>query len=307
MTEPETGRGRWLSHVRSALHLEIDAVRHRELDLNPADLTRFTFPLLLRLVGVLAFGAVPLLVVRSGVEADDALVPLLGSVALTAVGTAVVTWLIATAVSGLVLVVFYRTSPAKASRLVVRTLVTSFERVSDVTARLATLALLAGVIALAIGLPARRDTGPAHSILDDLLAAQLGMLLAALGFAFLAETTRCAADVVDKQSLLLAWPWSLAIAWSSWLIATTIGPFETTRLLETLLNDWLPATVDGTPRAEVIADLLPASANWWAALAPLPLIAVIWTLEAHRHNAFAHLRGVVHASRAGEGPLRDAR
>ncbi|MDQ2636012.1 MAG: hypothetical protein M3Y83_03935, partial [Actinomycetota bacterium] len=163
------------------LRTEIDTVRHRKLDLNPADLTRFTFPLLLRLVGVLAFGTVPLLVIRSGVDADDVLVPLLGSVALTAVGTAVVTWVIATAVSGLVLVVFYRTSPAESSRLVIRTVVDSFERVSDITARLATLALLAGVVALAIGLPTRRDAELAHSVLDDLLAAQIGVLLAALG------------------------------------------------------------------------------------------------------------------------------
>lgn len=279
-----------LQHLRNVLRAEIDTVRNRKLDLNPADLTRFTFPLLLRLVGVLAFGAVPMLVIRSGVETDDVLVPLLGSVALTAVGTAVVTWLIATAVSGLVLVVFYRTGPAESSRLVVRTIVDSFERVSDTTARLATLALLAGVIALAIGLPTRRDAAVAHSVLDDLLAAQVGVLLAALGFAFLAETVRCAADVVDKQSLLLAWPWSLGIGWASWIIATTVGPFETTRLLETLLNDWLPATVNGTPRADVIAELLPAGANWWAAFAPLPVIAVIWALEAQRHNGFAQMR-----------------
>ncbi|MGE2725663.1 hypothetical protein [Mycolicibacterium pulveris] len=297
MTGSGEHRPRWLAHLRSVLRAEIDSVRDRQLDLNPADLTRFTFPLLLRLVGVLAFGAVPLLVIRSGVDTDDVLVPLLGSVALTAVGTAVVTWVIATAVSGLVLVVFYRTGPAESSRLVVRTVVDSFERVSDTTARLATLALLAGVIALAIGLPTRRDAAVAHSVLDDLLAAQIGVLLVALGFAFLAETVRCAADVVDKQSLLLAWPWSLGIAWASWIVATTVGPFETTRLLETLLDDWLPATVNGTPRADVIAELLPAGANWWAALAPLPVIALIWALEAQRHNGFAQMREFLTASR----------
>ncbi|ODQ92717.1 hypothetical protein [Mycolicibacterium holsaticum] len=297
MTGSRKGPSRWASHLRSVLRAEIDTVRHRKLDLNPADLTRFTFPLVLRLVGVLAFGAVPLLVIRSGVNTDDVVVPLLGSVALTAVGTAVVTWVIATAVSGLVLVVFYRTSPTESSRLVVRTVVDSFDRVSDTTARLATLALLAGVVALAIGLPTRRDADLAHSVLDDLLAAQIGVLLAALGFAFLAETVRCAADLVDKQSLLLAWPWALGIGWVSWVIATTLGPFETTRLLETLLNDWLPATVNGTPRAQVIADLLPAGANWWAALAPLPVIAVIWALEAQRHNGFAQLGQLIAAER----------
>ncbi|MGV0641779.1 hypothetical protein ABQE44_00065 [Mycolicibacterium sp. XJ2546] len=290
MTGNGRKRPRWLSHLRSVLRAEIDTVRHRQIDLNPADLTRFTFPLLLRVVSVLAFGAVPLLVIRTGVDTDDVLVPLLGSVALTAVGTAVVTWVVATAVSGLVLVVFYRTGPAESSRLVVRTIVDSFDRVADTTARLATLALLAGVVALAIGLPTRRDTERAYSVLDDLLAAQIGVLLTALGFAFLAETVRCSAEVVDKQSLLLAWPWSLGIGWASWIIATTVGPLETTRLLQTLLNDWLPATVNGRPRADVIAELLPAGVNWWAALAPLPVIAAIWVLEAQRHNGFAQLR-----------------
>ncbi|MGV0835560.1 hypothetical protein [Mycolicibacterium thermoresistibile] len=283
-------RPRWLSRGRSVLRAELHHVRHGDLDLNPADLTRFTFPLLLRLAGVLAFGAVPLIVVRSGVDTDDVLVSLLGSAALAAVCTAVVTWIVATAVSGLVLVVFYRTPPARASQLVTRTVVDSFERVSDTTARLATLALLAGLLALAIGLPVRRDDGAAHSVLDDLLAAQIGMLLAALGFAYLAETVRCSAGLVDKQALLLAWPWSLGITCVSWVAATNIGPFETTRLLTILLNEWLPSTVDGIDRAAVIAELVPAGANWWAALAPLPVIAVIWALEAQRHKGFAQMR-----------------
>lgn len=287
------------SRMRSVISAEIDAVGKRRLDLNPADLSRFSFPLVLRLVGVLAFGAVPLAVLRSGVDADDVVVPLLGSVALAAIGTAVVTWLVATAMSGLVLVVVYRTAPATSSRLVVRTVVDSFDRVSDTTARLATLALVAGVVALAIGLPTRRDDALAHSVIDDLLAAQFGMLLAALGFAYLAETVRCAAELVDKQSLMLAWPWSLGISWLSWIGVTTVGPLETTRLLSTLLNEWLPASVDGTPRADVIAELLPVGAHWWAALAPLPVIAAIWAVEAQRHNGFAQMRDHLQRERPG--------
>lgn len=281
-------RWRWLGHLRSVLSTEIDAVRNRRLDLNPADLTRFTFPLLLGLAGVLAFGAVPMVVVRSSVDTDDVLVPLLGSLALTGVGTAVMTWLIATVVSGLVLVVVYRTAPTTSSRLVFRTVVDSFDRVSDTAARLATLALVAGLVALAIGLPTRSDDDVAHPVIDDLLAAQIGVLLAALGIAYLAETVRCAAEVVDNQSLLLAWPWSLGIACISWIVATSVGPFQTSRLLAILLNEWLPATVNGMPRAEVIADLLPA--NWWAAIALLPVIVLVWALEARRHNGFAEMR-----------------
>ncbi|OBB44657.1 hypothetical protein [Mycobacterium sp. 852002-51961_SCH5331710] len=288
---------RWLSHVRSVLGTEIHAVRNRKLDLNPADLTRFTFPLMLGLAGVLAFGAVPLVVIRSSVSTDDVLVPLVGSLALTAVGTAVMTWLIAIVVSGLVLMVFYRTAPTTSSRLVIRTVVDSFDRVSDTAARLATLALVAGLVALAIGLPTRRDDEFAHPVIDDLLTAQIGVLLAALGVAYLAETVRCAAELVDRQSLLLAWPWSLGISCVSWVVATTIGPFETTRTLEVLLNEWLPATVNGTSRADVIADLLPASANWWAAVAPLPVITLIWILEARRDNGFVEIRELIRSER----------
>lgn len=288
---------RWLSHVRSVLSTEIHAVRNRKLDLNPADLTRFTFPLVLGLAGVVAFGAVPLIVIRSSVSTDDVLVPLLGSLALTAVGTAVMTWLIAIVVSGLVLVVVYRTAPATASRLVIRTVVDSFDRVSDTAARLATLALVAGLVALAIGLPTRPDDELAHPVVNDLLTAQIGVLLAALGVAYLAETVRCAAELVDRQSLLLAWPWSLGISCASWIIATSIGPFQTSRMLAVLLNEWLPAAVNGTPRTEVIADLLPASANWWAAFALLPMIAVVWALGAHRHDGFAAMRELLAGER----------
>ncbi|VEG38569.1 Uncharacterised protein [Mycolicibacterium flavescens] len=289
---------RWLSHVRSVLSTEIHAVRNRKLDLNPADLTRFTVPLVLGLAGAVAFGAVPLIVIRSSVSTDDVLVPLLGSLALTAVGTAVMTWLIAIVVSGLVLVVVYRTAPATASRLVIRTVVDSFDRVSDTAARLATLALVAGLIALAIGLPTRPDDELAHPVVNDLLTAQIGVLLAALGVAYLAETVRCAAELVDRQSLLLAWPWSLGISCASWIIATSVGPFQTSRMLAVLLNEWLPADVNGTPRAEVIADLLPAGANWWAAFALLPVIAVVWALGAHRHDGFAAMRELVEGDSA---------
>ncbi|MGV0787366.1 hypothetical protein ABQF33_10625 [Mycolicibacterium sp. XJ2] len=290
---------RWLSHVRSVLSTEIHAIRNRKLDLNPADLTRFTVPLVLGLAGAVAFGAVPLIVIRSSVSTDDVLVPLLGSLALTAVGTAVMTWLIAIVVSGLVLVVVYRTAPATASRLVIRTVVDSFDRVSDTAARLATLALVAGLIALAIGLPTRPDDELAHPVVNDLLTAQIGVLLAALGVAYLAETVRCAAELVDRQSLLLAWPWSLGISCVSWIIATSVGPFQTSRMLAVLLNEWLPATVNGTPRTEVIADLLPAGANWWAAFALLPVIAVVWALGAHRHDGFAMMRELVEGDSAG--------
>ena len=180
--------------------------------------------------------------------------------------------------------------PRASSQVVVRTLTESFERVSDATSHIMLLALVAGLVSLAIGLPTRRGDELANSVLEDLLAAQVAVLLAALGFAFVAESIRCAADIVDDQSMMLAWPWSLIIACVSWMLATTIGPFETTRMLTILLNEWLPAMVDGTPRAEVIGALVPSGARWWAAFGPLPIIAAVWAFEAWRRDGFTHVR-----------------
>ncbi|OBJ70734.1 hypothetical protein A5643_10195 [Mycobacterium sp. 1274756.6] len=280
----------WWAQMRSVIRTEIADVRRGHWDLDPADLTRFTLPLLIRLLGVLAIGAVPLLVIRSSDATDDVLVPVLGSIALTLICTAVVAWLITIVFSGLVLVVVYRTPPHAASRLVIRTVIDAFRRISDLTALLVTLTLVAGVVALAIGLPSRRDSDAGYSLIDDLLAAQVGVLLAALALSYLAEAARCAAELVDYKSLLLAWPWSLGITCAAWVVATTTGPFQSTRLLGRLLADWLPGTVDGVPQRQVIDELLPAGAHWWAAFAAWPLIALIWAVEAHRHNGFQQMR-----------------
>ena len=272
------------------LSAEVAAIRRRDPDLDAGDITSFTFPLLVRAVGVLAVGLVPLIVIRNGGDTDALLVPLVGSLALAIICTAVVAWLVSIVISGLVVLVLYRTGPRASSQLVVRTLTESFERVSDATSHITLLALVAGLISLAIGLPTRRGDELANSVLDDLLTAQIAVLLAALGFAFVAESIRCAAGIVDDQSLMLAWPWALLIACLSWMVATIVGPFETTRMLTILLNEWLPAMVDGTPRAQVIADALPSSARWWAAFGPLPIIAAIWAFEAWRRDGFTHVR-----------------
>lgn len=281
---------RWLSHARSVLTSEVDEIRRGHLDLDPADLTRFTFPLLVRAVGVLAVGAVPLLVIRSSDETDEVLVPLLGSVALTMISTAVVAWAVAIVFSGLVLVVVYRTPPHAASRLVITSLMTAFRRISDSTTLLVLLALVAGVVALAIGLPSRRDREAAYSMVDDLLAAQIGVLLVALALAFMAEAIRGSAELVDYKSLLLAWPWALGICGVSWTLVATTGPFQSTRMLTRLLIDWLPGTVGGRPQEEVIAEVLPSAAHWWAGLAGWPIIILIWVIEAQRHNGFHQMR-----------------
>ena len=279
-----------LRGARAVLSAEVAAIRRRDPDLDAGDITTFTLPLLVRAVGVLAIGVVPLIVIRSGGKTDALLVPLVGSLALAIICTAVVAWLVSIVISGLVVMVLYRTGPRASSQLVVRTLTESFERVSDATSHITLLALVAGLISLAIGLPTRRSDELAFSVLDDLLTAQIAVLLAALGFAFVAESIRCAADIVDDQSLMLAWPWALLIACLSWMVATIVGPFETTRMLTILLTEWLPAMVDGTPRAQVIAEALPSGARWWAAFGPLPIIAAIWAFEAWRRDGFTHVR-----------------
>jgi hypothetical protein len=61
-------------------------------------------------------------------------------------------------------------------------------------------------------------------------------------------------------------------------------------MLSILLNGWLPPVVDGQPRAQFIAELLPTSARWWAAFGPLPAIAAIWAFEAWRYGGLVHIR-----------------
>lgn len=272
------------------LSAEIAAIRRREPDLDAGDITRFGTPLLLRAVGLLAIGLVPLLVVRGSADTDALLVPLVGSVALTAICTAAVSWLISIVISAVVVMVVYRTPPAASSGLVTRILSESFGRINDAASTITLVSLLAGLLSLAVGLPTRQGDELAHSVVDDLLAAQVGVLLAVLSFAFVAESIRSAADVVDDQSLLLAWPWALVIACLSWTVASTVGPFETTRMLAILLNEWLPATVDGHPRADVIRELVPPGARWWAALGPLPVIVAIWGLEVWRGEGLTYVR-----------------
>jgi len=279
-----------LQRVRSVLGAEFAAIRNRDPEVDAGDVTSFTMPLLLGLLGVLVIGIVPLVVVRSSARTDSLLVPLAGSLALAAVCTAVVAWLTAVVLSGVVVMVLYRTRPRAASRLVVHTLFTSFSRVEDATGRIALLAIVAGLLSVAIGLPNRYGQESATTVLDDLLAAQVACLVAALSIAFVAESIRCAADIVDDQSLLLAWPWALIIASLGWSLATVVGPFETTRMVSILLDGWLPPVVDGQPRAQLIAELLPSSARWWAAFGPLPIIAAIWGVEAWRHGGLKHMR-----------------
>jgi hypothetical protein len=280
-----------LRRARSVLSAELGAIRRRDPDLDAGELASFALPLLLGLLVIVAISVVPLVVISSSAETDALVVPLIGSFALAAICTAAVAWLTALVISGVVVMVLYRTGPSAVTRLVTRTALDSFARIEDNTGRIALLTVVAGLAALAFGLPMRDERAEqTTTVLDDLLAAQLACLIAALSVAFVAESIRCAADIVDDQSALLAWPWALLIASVGWSLATVVGPFETTRMITLLLNGWLPPVIDGQPRNQVIADLLPAGARWWAAFGPLPFIAAIWAFQAWRHDGFKHIR-----------------
>lgn len=276
--------------ARSVLKAELASIRQRDPDLDAGDITSFTVPLVVRAAGVAALGVIPLLVVRNGAAENSQLVPIIGSTALVLICAAVVAWLTSIVISAMVVMVLYRTRPAASSQLVVRILTDSFMRIDDSTSAFALMALLAGLVSLAFGLPTRSGDEQSNPVLDDLLAAQVGVLLAVLGVAFISEAVRSSVDIVDDQSLLMAWPWALLISCVSWVLATIAGPFEATRMLTILLNEWLPATVDGVSRSDLIAELVPPNARWWVALGPLPLIAAIWGYQAKRLGGFTQLR-----------------
>lgn len=275
------------------LRAEVASIRRHDPDVDAGEIAGFTLPLLLRVAGVGAIGVVPLLVVRNGSDDNAELVPILGSLALVLICAAVVSWLLSVVISGLVVMVLYQTRPTASSKLVTRILTESFMRVDDIVSALMLLALLAGLVSLAFGLPIRSGDEQANPVIDDLLTAQVGVFIVALGIMFISESIRSAADIVDDQSLLLAWPWALLIGCASWVLATVAGPFEATRMLTLLLHDWLPAYVDGTSRDEVIRGLVPPGARWWVAFGALPVITLIWAYQAWRHEGFGYLRGFV--------------
>jgi hypothetical protein len=191
---------------RSVLNAELASIRRSDPDVDAGDITLFTLPLVVRAAGIAVIGVVPLLVVRNGAVENSQLVPIIGSTALVSICAAVVDWLTAIVISGLIVMILYRTRPTSSSQLVARILTDSFMRIDDSTSALALVALLAGLVSLAFGLPTRSSDELSNPVLEDLLAAQVGVLLAVLGIAFIGESIRSSADIVDDQSLLLAWP-----------------------------------------------------------------------------------------------------
>lgn len=279
-----------LKRAKAVLAVELAAIRRQDPDFDAVGLGRFGAPLLLRLAAVLALGVVPLIVIRMGDDADDLLVPVVGSLALAVVCTAVVTWLLSVVLSGVVIMIIYRQRPALMSDKVVDVATESFGRISSFTSDATLVTLVAGLLALAIGLPTRSGDALEHSVIEDLLTAQVACLLVLLAFGFLAEAIRAAADIVDDQSILLAWPWALVISTLGVVLASVAGPFEITAIVTRLLAEWLPADVNGRPRAEVIAEIVPQHARRMVLIAAFPVMLAVWTWQVVRCGGLESLR-----------------
>lgn len=272
------------------LAAEVASIRSSDPDLDARDITSFTVPLIARAAVVAALGVVPLLVVRNGAAENSQLVPIIGSTALVIICAAVVAWLTSIVISGLVVMILYRTRPAASSHLVVRILTDSFMRIDDSTSALALLALLAGLISLAFGLPTRSGDEQSNPVLDDLLAAQVGVLLAVLGVAFISEAVRSSADIVDDQSLLLAWPWALLISCLSWVLATIAGPFRS----DPHADDPAERMATGHPRRSAALPTRGGIGSGERTLVggvrSLTRIGAIWAYQAKRLGGFTQLR-----------------
>src|SRR5262245_50935653 len=119
--------------ARSVLTAELASIRRSDPDVDAGDITLFTLPLVVRAAGVAVIGVVPLLVVRNGAAENSQLVPIIGSTALVIICAAVVAWLIAIVISGLIVMILYRTRPAASSQLVARILTDSFMSIEDST------------------------------------------------------------------------------------------------------------------------------------------------------------------------------
>ena len=285
--------------LRAALRREADTIRARDPDVDAGDIGAFATPLVVRLALLALVGLVPLLGIRMA-DVGDATVfgPLLASAALAAISATAVAWLIAILLAGLVVLVVYREAPARASRNVSKATRASFERISGFTSTLTLVSLIAGLVALSFGLPSRRSSDLETSVLDDLLAAQLGVLLVVLAMGFVVEGQRAAADILDSESRLLAWPFALLLTVAALFVATAVGPFEPTALIAKLLTEWLPAEVDGVPRAQVVREAVPRDLRLWVAVAIVPVAVVVWVLTTRALGVLPRLRASIRAAGA---------
>ncbi|GAB2450641.1 hypothetical protein [Xylanimonas ulmi] len=288
------GAHHWTGDLRAALRREVATIRARDPEVDAADLGAFASPLLVRLTLMALFGLVPLLGIRMADDRDATVFgPLLASAALAAISATAVAWLVAILLAGILVLVMYREAPRRASRSVSHAARQSFERISTFTSTLTLVSLIAGLVALSFGLPTRRASDLETSVLEDLLAAQLGVLLVVLAVGFVVEAERAAADVLDDESRIFAWPISLALTIVALFVATSAGPFEPTALIAKLLTEWLPADVGGTPRAVAVREAVPSHLRGWVAVVIVPFAVVVWLATTRTLGVLPRLRADV--------------
>ena len=296
----ESDRTRWGSGLRQLTAAEWHVIRGRDPDLDAVEISEFSGPLLAGGLVIATVGVLPLVGTRLSDSADSLFGPLIGSFALAAVCTTTVAWLLSALISGLVVLIVYDVGPKVASAATEGAMRGSFARIEGAASSVTLVALISGLISLAIGLPSMASSDDESSVIEELLSAQVACLLLVLMLGFTVESIRTAAEILGSQVRVIGWLGSLAIVLTSFYIASSAGPFAPVKLTRNILEAWLPAEVDGVSRAQVISDVMPNNSYLWSMLIIAPFVIIMWFATAWRLGAIRNLRAAVRAA-AGQG------
>lgn len=298
-------RTRWGSGLRQLAAAEWQVIRGRDPDLDPVEISEFSGPLLAGGVVIAVVGVLPLVGTRLSDTSDSLFGPLIGSFALAAVCTTAVAWVLSALVAGFVVLIVYDASPKVASAATEAAVRGSFGRIEGAASSVTLVALISGLISLAIGLPNLTSSDDESSVIEELLSAQVACLLLVLMLGFTVESVRILAEILGSQVRVIGWLGSLVIVLVTFYLASTAGPFSPVKLTRNILEAWLPADVDGVPRAQVVADVLPAQSYLWTMLAIAPFVIVTWFVTAWRLGALRSLRTEVRVAAGQEKPTTD--
>lgn len=296
----ESDRTRWGSGLRQLTAAEWHVIRGRDPDLDAVEISEFSGPLLAGGLVIAIVGVLPLVGTRLSDSADSLFGPLIGSFALAAVCTTTVAWLLSALISGLVVLIVYDVGPKVASAATEGAMRGSFARIEGAASSVTLVALISGLISLAIGLPSMASSDDESSVIEELLSAQVACLLLVLMLGFTVESIRTAAEILGSQVRVIGWLGSLAIVLTSFYIASSAGPFAPVKLTRNILEAWLPAEVDGVSRAQVISDVMPNNSYLWSMLIIAPFVIIMWFATAWRLGAIRNLRAAVRVA-AGQG------
>ncbi|WP_231894577.1 hypothetical protein [Gordonia sp. 852002-51296_SCH5728562-b] len=296
----ESDRTRWGSGLRQLTAAEWHVIRGRDPDLDAVEISEFSGPLLAGWLVIATVGVLPLVGTRLSDSADSLFGPLIGSFALAAVCTTTVAWLLSALISGLVVLIVYDVGPKVASAATEGAMRGSFARIEGAASSVTLVALISGLISLAIGLPSMASSDDESSVIEELLSAQVACLLLVLMLGFTVESIRTAAEILGSQVRVIGWLGSLAIVLTSFYIASSAGPFAPVKLTRNILEAWLPAEVDGVSRAQVISDVMPNNSYLWSMLIIAPFVIIMWFATAWRLGAIRNLRAAVRVA-AGQG------